>query len=132
MLILVDIVPPPDVQPGRDSVVERWLKQPGERVALHEPLLEINTDKATVQGASPAGGPLHELLNEPGEPGGAGGVRGHVAGGGGAAAPAAAVTKPPAPTRQPEPAPTRGREADLSPAVRHLVKQHNLDPAKIK
>src|SRR4029453_1183353 len=94
MLILVDIVPPADLQQAKDSVVERWLKKPGEPVRLHEPLLEINTDKATIEVASPAEGVLHEILKQTGETVRASDVLGHIAVGEGAATPTAAV-KPP-------------------------------------
>src|SRR3569833_1896812 len=49
-----------------ESVVEgtigRWLKQPGDRVARDEPLVEIQTDKVNAEVPSPAAGVLREIL----------------------------------------------------------------------
>ena len=51
----------------------RWLKAVGERVLLNEPLIELETDKVTVEVPAPGSGVLHEILKreqddvEPGE-----------------------------------------------------------------
>ncbi len=43
-------------QEGSKSVVEKWLKQPGDFVGIHEPIVEISTDKVTIEISSPATG----------------------------------------------------------------------------
>ncbi len=71
MTELIDIVVPID-QEGTESVIATWLKNPGEFIAEHEPLVEISTDKAVVEVPAPASGVLHSILkqkNEPVEPG---------------------------------------------------------------
>jgi len=50
-----------------EGTVSRWLKTPGETVALREPLLEISTDKIDTEIPSPAGGTLLEVLVAEGE-----------------------------------------------------------------
>jgi len=45
----------------------RWLKAPGERVAKGEPLMEIETDKATVEIEAPATGVLVDVTAQPGD-----------------------------------------------------------------
>src|SRR5580765_556511 len=45
----------------------RWLKAPGEAVAKGEPLMEIETDKATVEIEAPAAGVLAEVTAQPGD-----------------------------------------------------------------
>ncbi len=127
MAVLVNITLPDDQQ-GTECVVERWLRQPGDRVRRHEPLLEINTDKAVVEVAAPADGILRDVFKKVSEPVNPGEVLGRIEvldGDGALPPPAKAATLPASPA-------TVSAAAELSPAVRQLVKQHNLDVAKIK
>ena len=57
----VDVRAPSDQEEGTRSQVLRWLKAIGEAVAEHEPLIELETDKVTVEVASPASGVLAEI-----------------------------------------------------------------------
>jgi len=61
MPTLIDIRMP-DLQEGTESVVAAWLKKSGDRVKIHEPLIEINTDKAIMEVAAPASGVLLDIL----------------------------------------------------------------------
>ncbi|HXS26923.1 MAG TPA: 2-oxo acid dehydrogenase subunit E2 [Steroidobacteraceae bacterium] len=61
---LIDVRAPEADAEGTRSQVLRWLKRSGDCVARHEPLLEIETDKVTVEIASPADGVLHEVLKQ--------------------------------------------------------------------
>jgi pyruvate/2-oxoglutarate dehydrogenase complex dihydrolipoamide acyltransferase (E2) component len=45
-----------------EGLVSRWLKRPGDRVALGEPLVEIETDKVNAEVESPCDGVLAEVL----------------------------------------------------------------------
>jgi len=45
-----------------EGTIEKWLKQPGERVEKYEPIVEINTDKVDVELPSPVSGTLVEIL----------------------------------------------------------------------
>lgn len=69
----VEVRAPSDQSEGTRSQVSRWLKAVGEPVEEHEPLIEVETDKVTVEISAPAGGVLHEILKqeqediEPGE-----------------------------------------------------------------
>ena len=59
----VEIRAPVDEQAeGTRSQILRWLKRPGERVAENEPLVELETDKVTVEVPSPGSGVLAEIL----------------------------------------------------------------------
>ncbi|BBM84633.1 dihydrolipoamide acetyltransferase family protein [Candidatus Uabimicrobium amorphum] len=51
-------------QEGSKSVVEKWLKAPGDLVGIHEPIVEISTDKVTIEIASPATGELYKIFKE--------------------------------------------------------------------
>jgi 2-oxoglutarate dehydrogenase E2 component (dihydrolipoamide succinyltransferase) len=118
--VLVDITLPHEAE-GAESVLERWLRQPGESVRLHEPLLEINTDKATIEVPSPATGILCDVLKQPSEPIGPGEILGRIE----VARESEALLATPAPAKPVIAA--AAREAELSPAVRQLVTKHNLD-----
>jgi 2-oxoglutarate dehydrogenase E2 component (dihydrolipoamide succinyltransferase) len=121
----------PANEEGTKATVLRWCKQVGETVGKDEPLLELETDKVTVEIASPAAGELYEMLKKPDEevfPGdllarvrtGAG--AGVGAGAGGATAPSDESARPPLAH---VPAAETGRPL-LSPAVRKLLGEHTL------
>src|SRR6202050_1761419 len=59
---VVDIRAPAEQTEGTRLQILRWLKRPGDAVAADEPLIEIETDKVTVEVASPGGGVLREIL----------------------------------------------------------------------
>ena len=60
----VDIRAPSAQEEGTRSQVLRWLKAVGEPVAEHEPLIELETDKVTIEVASPGAGVLLEILKQ--------------------------------------------------------------------
>ncbi len=130
MTALTDILLPPDQTEGTTNTVGKWFKSVGEVVAANDPLLEITTDKVTVEIAAPHDGVLVEILKaegdsvEPGEPLGRLSAR-HSALGTRHSEPAAEVPEPSAEHRAPS-------AEDLAPAVRRLIKERGLDPAKIK
>jgi 2-oxoglutarate dehydrogenase E2 component (dihydrolipoamide succinyltransferase) len=126
MAELIAISAPADEAEGTEMVVGTWFKKVGDSVTANEPLLEISTDKVTVEVAAPASGILREILKsteeavEPGE------VLGRIEAG------AAAAAAEPTPVREPpstgEPASTA---AELTPAVRRLLAQHGLKASAI-
>ena len=115
---LTEVRLPADQSEGSTQEVGSWLKQVGDSVRKDEPLLEIITDKVTVEIAAPASGVLEEILKQPGEPVGKGEVLGRIRAGAGSDLAAPALRPP-------------DRLTDLSPAVRRLIQQHGLDPSKI-
>ncbi len=71
-MALVDIRMFSEQKEGTESFVGTWLKKPGETVTANEPVLEISTDKVSMEIPAPASGVLAEILkteNEPVEPG---------------------------------------------------------------
>jgi len=126
-----------------EATVAQWFKSPGEAVSPDEPLVELETDKVTLEVPAPAGGRLSEVRVKPGENVAVGAVLGVIEEGadGKSAAPPAAAPEPPpppapaaAPPPPPAPQPTpqpAAPPAPLSPAVRKLVAEHGLDPAAI-
>jgi 2-oxoglutarate dehydrogenase E2 component (dihydrolipoamide succinyltransferase) len=110
-----------------EAIVARWFKSVGEAVALDEPLVELETDKVTVEVPSPVNGVLTEVLADSGAEVEVGALLGSVDEG------AAAAEKP---AEEPAPKSTNGsadavEEPALSPAVRKLVEENSLDPATI-
>ena len=165
-----------------ESVVEgtigKWLKQPGDRVERYDPLVEVVTDKVTMEVPSPVSGELVRIIAQEGETVPMGAPIAEVEDGSGssnaaAPAPAASATPvsylitdarpvgptggsaveaqsreddavpaepvPPASTQAAPPVPIpSGREPAgqrapnrLSPAVRRLAREHNLDVSRI-
>ncbi len=110
-----------------EATVLKWLKSAGEVVALDEPLLELETDKVTVEVNAPAAGLLKSILVDEGEDIEIGAVLGLIAEGA-----AADVTTDSTPSAaEPEAVPLTAEEEVLMPAVRRLVEEHKLDPAVI-
>ena len=52
---MIDVVVPEE-QEGTRAIVRAWLKQIGDRVAEHDPLVELETDKVTMEVPAPAAG----------------------------------------------------------------------------
>ena len=130
MAPLVDVAVPADQAEGTEMVVGTWFKQVGEAVTENEPLLEINTDKVTVEVAAPATGVLREILKTPEQAVEPGEVLGRIEAGAAPAgaspttAKAAAAHAPPSPE-----APAAA--AELTPAVRRLLAEHGLEASSI-
>ncbi len=130
MPVLADIVLPPDLENVTEAVIERWLHQVGARVRANEPLLEVNTDKAVVEVPAPADGVLQEILKKANDTVQPGDVLGRI----GSETPAVAAPAGHATVAAAAPAASNvsARGEMLSPAVRQLVRRHNIDLARIQ
>ena len=127
-----------------EATVARWMKQAGDAVAADEPVVELETDKVTLEVPAPANGTLSDLVAAEGatvEVGallammeeGAAPAKTDAAPAKAAAAPAAATPAPAAPAKPAPAAPVAAAATQhtLSPAVRRLVEENNLNPAAI-
>jgi 2-oxoglutarate dehydrogenase E2 component (dihydrolipoamide succinyltransferase) len=125
MAELIAIAAPADQAEGTEMVVGTWFKQVGDAVTQNEPLLEISTDKVTVEVAAPASGVLREILKsseqsiEPGE------VLGRIEAG------AAAAPEPSRADRSASSAAPAPEATDLTPAVRRALAEHGLSASQI-
>lgn len=128
---LVDIVLTEEQQEGTTSTLQRWLKQPGETVQAHEPVAELETDKVVMELAAPTSGTVAELLKEEGDEIEPGEVVARIQPGEVAAVDADSATEESSAALSASAPATTGGEKRLSPAVRKLVKQYNLDPDAI-
>lgn len=121
-----------------EATVAQWLKKEGEHVAVDEPVVELETDKVTLEVNAPQDGVISRIIAGVGENVEPGAVLALIGEGEAAndskpkavktekkAEPVAAVVAPVAEVKEED-------SHILSPAVRKLVEEHNLDPAKIK
>ncbi len=133
MSTVIDVISPAD-QEGTRATVLRWLKQPGDAVTANEPLLELETDKVTVEVPAPASGRLSEILTNENAEVTPGAVLGRLT--------TEIAAEPQADTRPAAATPAVGSgarqssaaasaAAPLSPAVKRLLAEHGLDPARI-
>jgi 2-oxoglutarate dehydrogenase E2 component (dihydrolipoamide succinyltransferase) len=90
-----------------EATIGKWFKKPGDAVKADEPLLELETDKVTLEVNAPAAGTLAEIVAKDGETVGVGALLGSIAAGaaGAAAAAPAATTSAAAPVPVVAPAP---------------------------
>jgi|HubBroStandDraft_3_1064219.scaffolds.fasta_scaffold18953_2 2-oxoglutarate dehydrogenase E2 component (dihydrolipoamide succinyltransferase) len=121
-----------------EATIGKWFKKAGEAVAVDEPLVELETDKVTIEVPAPAAGVLSEIAAKDGETVAVGAILGQIKEGAGAApaakaAPAAAP--PPAAKSAPAPvaAPAAAKvvDAPLAPSVRKLSAETGLDAATV-
>ena len=123
-----------------EATVAQWFKQAGDSVAVDEPLVELETDKVTIELPSPAAGVLSDISVETGDTVEVGALLGMIGEGEGkvSAKPAAkkeevkaAPAPEPVPAPAPAAAPVAAAEEALSPAVKKLIDENGLDPAMI-
>jgi len=129
-----------------EATVGKWFKQQGDTVAVDEPLVELETDKVTLEVPAPAAGVLSEVAVKNGDTVAVGALLGQIKEGAGAAPKAAAptATKPAAdPTGAPDektaktkpigagPEQPQLREMPLPPSVRKMGAESGVDPSRI-
>src|SRR5262245_1879969 len=108
----------------------RWIKSPGDSVAKGEPLLEIETDKVTVEVEAPASGILRDVSAGVGDVVPVGKTIAVIVAPGEAAAPAPAGA--PGPARAGAGAPPSAELVKASPLARRLAEQHDVDLTRLK
>ena len=158
---MIDIVMPQMGESIVEGTLTKWLKKPGDRVERDEPLFEISTDKVDTEIPAPSAGVLGEQLVEEGKTVAIGTVVGRIneSGGDGATAPAPApaasapkteeapkpavapappvaakAPEPPAPAPEPQPAAADAAApaGPLSPLVRRMAREYNIDLGQVK
>ena len=120
-----------------EATIGKWFKKPGDPIKVDEPLVELETDKVTIEVPAPTAGVLSEIVAKDGETVAVGALLGQItAGAGGAAAapaaakaaPAPAAPAPAAPAATPTPAAAKPA-SDIAPApsVRKLSAESGVD-----
>jgi 2-oxoglutarate dehydrogenase E2 component (dihydrolipoamide succinyltransferase) len=118
-----------------EATVAQWLKKVGDTIAVDEPLVELETDKVTLEVNATTAGVLAEIRVAAGENVEVGAILGSIGEGGSAVAAAAPAAKPAAKAEAPKPAPApaSNKAADvLSPAVRKIVDDKQLDTSGLQ
>jgi 2-oxoglutarate dehydrogenase E2 component (dihydrolipoamide succinyltransferase) len=141
MTATIEIRAPSEQTEGTRSQVQRWLKSVGDSVVENEPLIELETDKVTIEIPAPAGGVLAEILKQEQDEIAPGELLGRIEAGAESQTSAKA-----APTPEPARAPaiddvtaaalsahavalSGGRN---SPAVRRLLAEHKVHAADVR
>jgi 2-oxoglutarate dehydrogenase E2 component (dihydrolipoamide succinyltransferase) len=130
-----------------EATIGKWFKNPGDRVAVDEPVVELETDKVTIEVPAPASGVLARIGPKQGETVAVGTLLGHIEDAAAAsnlstsptgrpdektatAKPIGAGPEDPRP-RPASPAPSRPAEQPLAPSVRKLAAESGLDVATV-
>jgi 2-oxoglutarate dehydrogenase E2 component (dihydrolipoamide succinyltransferase) len=122
-----------------EATIGRWFKKAGDAVAVDEPLVELETDKVTIEVPAPSAGVLGEITAKDGETVAVGALLGQIKEGAAGAKPAAAPAKAAAPAAPPPaaaPAPAAPpkiapSDAPLAPSVRKLSAESGVDAATV-
>ncbi len=123
---MTQIVVPTLGESVSEATVARWLKKEGEAIRADEPVVELETDKVTLEVNAPASGVIGRIVAGEGSNVKVGALLGEIS-----AANDAARPKPQPVAAAPAPAASAPAEQKLSPAVRKMVDDNNLDAAKI-
>jgi 2-oxoglutarate dehydrogenase E2 component (dihydrolipoamide succinyltransferase) len=152
-IIMAEIRVPTLGESVTEATIGKWFKRTGDAVAADEPVVELETDKVTIEVPAPAAGVLSEIAAKDGETVAVGALLGQIKEGAGAAAakPAAATGRPdqksstttpinaadeePKPRVPPkadaEPTSKAAPDAPLAPSVRKLAAETGMDPSAV-
>ena len=122
-----------------EATIGRWFKKAGDAVAVDEPLVELETDKVTIEVPAPSAGTLGEIIAADGETVAVGALLGQINDGAvGAAKPAPVAAKPatPVPSAPPFTAPaaapkTVPADTPLAPSVRKLSAESGISASTV-
>jgi 2-oxoglutarate dehydrogenase E2 component (dihydrolipoamide succinyltransferase) len=130
-----------------EATIGKWFKKPGDPVAVDEPLVELETDKVTIEVPAPAAGVLGDIAAKDGETVAVGALLGQIKEGEGAPS---KVTPAPTgrpdqktdttapinaaeeePRLRPETAPKPAEDARVAPSVRRLAAETGIDASTV-
>lgn len=130
----VDVRMPEEQNEGTEASLGTWLKRIGDAVRENEPLVEISTDKVTIEIAAPATGVLSEVLKAEGDAVLPGELLGRIQvdGVGVSASQLSSGRKMGSAGKTVAAGPVNSAVDDsYSPSVRRLLREHKLDPAQV-
>jgi 2-oxoglutarate dehydrogenase E2 component (dihydrolipoamide succinyltransferase) len=111
-----------------EATVGKWFKQPGDAIKADEPLVELETDKVTLEVNAPASGQLAEITAATGETVAVGALLGAI---GGASASVAAAPAKTAPAAAPAPAKAAPSAMPPAPAAAKMAAEAGIDVGQI-
>ncbi len=131
-----------------EATIGKWFKKPGEAVAVDEPLVELETDKVTIEVPAPAAGVLSGIEAKDGDTVAVGALLGQIKEGPGAvpagrpdqkteaakpidAGPEAPKPRTETPAARPAPAAAPPADVPPAPSVRRIATETGMDPATV-
>jgi 2-oxoglutarate dehydrogenase E2 component (dihydrolipoamide succinyltransferase) len=131
-----------------EATIGKWFKKPGEAVAVDEPLVELETDKVTIEVPAPAAGVLGDIEAKDGDTVAVGALLGQIKEGPGAvpagrpdqktekakaidAGPEEPKPRTEPPPLKPAPAAAKASDAPLAPSVRRIAAETGTDPGAV-
>jgi 2-oxoglutarate dehydrogenase E2 component (dihydrolipoamide succinyltransferase) len=122
-----------------EATIGKWFKKAGDAVSVDEPLVELETDKVTIEVPAPAAGVLSDIAVKDGETVAVGALLGQIKEGAGAPAPTgqpqqktSTTTPIGAGPEQPQPRATPPKsDAPQAPSVRKIAAESGVDPANV-
>ncbi len=124
----VEIVVPTLGESVNEATVAKWLKNVGDAVSVDEPLVELETDKVSLEVPSPSAGTLSQIIAVDGAEVAVGSVLGNLDEG---AAELTPTVNPSTGEDQNLTDKPQSRAPKLSPAVRKLIEEKRIDPQQI-
>jgi 2-oxoglutarate dehydrogenase E2 component (dihydrolipoamide succinyltransferase) len=135
---MIDIKVPALGESVTEATIAKWLKQPGDVVKVDEPLVELETDKVSVEVPAPASGVLADIRVEAGATVAVGAVLGVIKEGVEGAVTAQAPAKAPSaaakPAAAPSPAAAAGPARSVmppTPAARKILEEKGISAAEV-
>jgi 2-oxoglutarate dehydrogenase E2 component (dihydrolipoamide succinyltransferase) len=116
-----------------EATIGKWFKKPGDAVAVDEPLVELETDKVTIEVPAPAAGVLEAIAAKDGETVAVGALLGQIKDGAGAPAakPAAAAAAPAKSALAAPAAAAPSGDKAVAPSVRKMSAESGVDPSMV-
>ena len=99
-----------------EATIGQWFKKVGDTVAADEPIVELETDKVTIEVPAPCAGVLEAITAKPGETVNVGALLGAIGAAGAAAAAAPSRRRRSLPQRRRQPRPQPAADAGAEPA----------------
>jgi len=119
-----------------EATVGTWYKKVGDAIAADEPIVELETDKVTIEVPAPAAGTLSEITAQEGETVELDALLGQIAEGEGAAAAPAADKKEEAPKQEEakaeKPAEPAGSDMPASPSASKMMAEKNVSADQVE
>src|SRR5258708_26894435 len=135
-IVMAEIRVPTLGESVTEATIGKWFKKPGDAVVVDEPLVELETDKVTIEVPAPAAGVLADVAVKDGETVAVGALLGQIKEGAGAPAAAkpAAAAAPAAKAPEPDksaPAAAPSGDKPVAPSVRRIAAETGVDPAGV-
>lgn len=128
---MTDIVVPTLGESVSEATVAKWMKKAGDAVKKDETLVELETDKVSVEVSAPEAGVLSEIVASEGATVGIGAVLGRMGGAGAQPAPSAPKAEAPKPSAPQPVAASSGATKQAPPSVQRIAAENNVDVSGI-